>query len=168
MARCAFGLFRCSRFLPFHHRTTGTRDARPRALFVQFCDMDEQLAHRRALRDLDRICDSDRRRAREGISMDFSLTDEQRTLVATVRRFIAVELAPLEDEIERTGVLRPELAKTVHEKAKALGLYAMNIPTELGGGGLSAVDTMLVEEQFGRTSDILVRRAFGNVYEVLL
>lgn len=27
---------------------------------------------------------------------------------------------------------------------------------------------MLVEEQFGRTTDILVRRAFGNVYEVLL
>jgi acyl-CoA dehydrogenase len=27
---------------------------------------------------------------------------------------------------------------------------------------------MLVEEQFGHTTDILVRRAFGNVYEVLL
>ena len=27
---------------------------------------------------------------------------------------------------------------------------------------------MIAEEQFGRTSDILVRRAFGNVYEILL
>jgi acyl-CoA dehydrogenase len=44
----------------------------------------------------------------------------------------------------------------------------MNIPEEYGGGGLSAVDTMLVEEQFGHTKDILVRRAFGNVYESLL
>jgi acyl-CoA dehydrogenase len=44
----------------------------------------------------------------------------------------------------------------------------MNMPEQLGGGGLSAVDTMLVEEQFGHTSDILIRRAFGNVYEVLL
>jgi acyl-CoA dehydrogenase len=44
----------------------------------------------------------------------------------------------------------------------------MNIPTVYGGGGLSAVDTCLVEEQFGHTTDILVRRAFGNVYEVLL
>ena len=34
--------------------------------------------------------------------------------------------------------------------------------------GLSAVDTMLVEEQFGHTTDILIRRAFGNVYESLL
>ena len=44
----------------------------------------------------------------------------------------------------------------------------MNIPAEYGGGGLSAVDTCLAEEQFGHTTDILIRRAFGNVYEVLL
>ena len=100
--------------------------------------------------------------------MDFGLSEEQRMLVDTVRSFIATELQPLEDEIEQTGVLRPELARAVHEKAKALGLYAMNIPTEFGGGGLSAVDHMLAEEQFGRTTDILIRRAFGNVYEMLL
>ncbi|CAM5266973.1 hypothetical protein SGRI78S_00021 [Streptomyces griseus subsp. griseus] len=41
-------------------------------------------------------------------------------------------------------------------------------PEEFGGGGLSALDTMLVEEQFGHAKDILIRRAFGNVYEVLL
>ena len=100
--------------------------------------------------------------------MDFGLSEEQRMLVDTVRSFIAAELHPLEDEIEQTGALRPELARVVHEKAKALGLYAMNIPTEFGGGGLSAVDHMLAEEQFGRTTDILIRRAFGNVYEMLL
>ncbi|MFP1631075.1 acyl-CoA dehydrogenase family protein [Zhengella sp. ZM62] len=100
--------------------------------------------------------------------MDFRFSDEQRMLVETVRGFIAAELAPLEDEIERTGVLRPELAQSIFEKSKALGLYGMNIPQEHGGGGLSALDTMLCEEQFGHTTDILIRRAFGNVYEVLL
>ena len=44
----------------------------------------------------------------------------------------------------------------------------MNMPEELGGGGLSTMDWMLVEEEFGRTTDILVRRAFGNVYDILL
>ena len=44
----------------------------------------------------------------------------------------------------------------------------MNIPERFGGGGLNALDTMLMEEQFGHTTDILIRRAFGNVYEVLL
>jgi len=100
--------------------------------------------------------------------MNFALDDQQRLLIDTVRNFIAKELAPLEDEVEQTGILRPELAKSIHQKSKALGLYAMNIPERFGGGGLSAVDHMLVEEQFGHTTDILIRRAFGNVYEMLL
>jgi acyl-CoA dehydrogenase len=100
--------------------------------------------------------------------VDFSLSDEQRLLIDTVRRFIAEHLTPLEDEVESTGKLDPAVAHTIFERSKALGLYAMNMPVELGGGGLSALDTMLAEEQFGHTTDILVRRAFGNVYEVLL
>lgn len=100
--------------------------------------------------------------------MDFALSSEQKLLVETVRGFIAEHLAPLETELDRTGTLPPEAAASIHVKAKALGLYAMNIPAEFGGGGLAAVDHMLVEEQFGHTSDILIRRAFGNVYEVLL
>jgi acyl-CoA dehydrogenase len=100
--------------------------------------------------------------------MDFKLNDEQKLLVQTVRDFITKELLPLEDEIEETGQLDPSKAKAIFQKSKSLGFYAMNIPEEFGGGGLSAIDTCLVEEQFGRVKDILIRRAFGNVYEVLL
>jgi acyl-CoA dehydrogenase len=100
--------------------------------------------------------------------MDLILSDEQRMLVETARRFVATELLPLEEEVEAKKQLDPAIARSIFEKSRALGLYAMNIPTEYGGGGLSAVDTCLVEEQFGHATDILVRRAFGNVYEVLL
>jgi len=100
--------------------------------------------------------------------MNFDLTPEQRLLIKTVRGFIADNLQPLEDEVERTGVLPSHHARAIFEKSRELGLYATNIPEEFGGGGLSALDTMLVEEQYGRTTDILIRRAFGNVYEVLL
>ncbi len=100
--------------------------------------------------------------------MDFSLNDEQKMMIETVRRFIAEELQPLENEIEETGFLDNAKAKAIHDKAKALGLYGMNMPAELGGGGLSNMDRILCEEQFGHTSDILIRRAFGNVYEPLL
>jgi len=100
--------------------------------------------------------------------MDFALNDEQRLLVETARRFVRTELMPLEGELERTRQLTPEKARDIFQKSKALGLYAVNIPAEYGGGGLSAVDTCLAEEQFGHTTDILIRRAFGNVYEVLL
>lgn len=100
--------------------------------------------------------------------MDFALNEEQKMLVATVRRFIDEELRPLEDEVEQQGFLDPDKARAIHEKSRALGLYATNMPVQFGGGGLGAVDTMLLEEQFGHTTDILIRRAFGNVYEVLL
>ena len=100
--------------------------------------------------------------------MEFSLSEEQRMLIDTVRRFVREELHPLEAEVEANGALAPEKARSIFAKSKALGLYGLNIPAEFGGGGLSAVDTMLCEEQFGHTTDILIRRAFGNVYEALL
>ncbi len=100
--------------------------------------------------------------------MDFGLTEEQRLLVATVRRFIAEQLRPLEDAVECTGTLDVAHAQRIFEASRGLGLYAMNIPEELGGGGLSTLDWMLVEEQFGHTTDVLARRAFGNIYEILL
>ncbi len=100
--------------------------------------------------------------------MNFELSDEQKMLMETVRRFIQDEIHPLEDEVEHTGTLAQDKAQALHAKAKALGLYAMNMPESLGGGGLSNLDRILCEEQFGHTSDILIRRAFGNVYEPLL
>lgn len=100
--------------------------------------------------------------------MNLELSHEQKLLVETVKNFIADELRPLEAIVDESGELSAEEARRIFERSKSLGLYAMNIPEEFGGGGLCALDTMLVEEQFGHTSDILVRRAFGNVYEVLL
>ncbi|WP_399680889.1 acyl-CoA dehydrogenase family protein [Xenophilus sp.] len=100
--------------------------------------------------------------------MDFTLNDEQKMMIDTVRRFIAEELRPLEDRLEADGALARETAQAIHGKALALGLYALNMPAELGGGGLSNLDRILCEEQFGHTSDQLIRRAFGNVYEPLL
>ena len=99
---------------------------------------------------------------------DFSPDETTRLLLDTVRGFVRAELFPLEEEAEREGALAPELAARIFARSRALGLYAMNMPTALGGGGLNAVRICLVEEQFGHTKDILVRRAFGNAYEVLL
>ena len=100
--------------------------------------------------------------------MDFSLNDEQKMMLETVRRFIAEELKPLEDDVEEKGYLDEAIAQSIHRKGKALGMYGLNMPVEFGGGGLSNMDRILCEEQFGHTTDILIRRAFGNVYEPLL
>lgn len=100
--------------------------------------------------------------------MNLALGGEQTLIIKTARDFVSSELIPLEEEVEAKRALEPAIARAIFEKSRALGLYAANVPAEYGGGGLSAVDTCLVEEQFGHTTDILIRRAFGNVYEVLL
>ena len=100
--------------------------------------------------------------------MDFGLTEEQRLLVSTIRAFVRDELKPLEEQVERDGRLDDTIADDIRRRSQALGLYAVNIPAEFGGGGLSVLDWTIAEEQFGWTSDILIRRAFGNVYEILL
>ncbi|ADE39165.1 acyl-CoA dehydrogenase family protein [Candidatus Puniceispirillum marinum] len=100
--------------------------------------------------------------------MQFALDDQQRLLVRTIRDFVKRELMPLEDRVEADGFLADDIAAEIQQKSRDLGLYAVNIPTAYGGGGLSVFDWMLAEEQYGYTSDILIRRAFGNVYEILL
>jgi acyl-CoA dehydrogenase len=84
--------------------------------------------------------------------MDFGLTDEQRSIVEVTRAFVERELYPHEEEVERTGVLRPELATQIRQKALAAGLYAANMPEEVGGAGLDTVTWVLYEKELGRAN----------------
>ena len=84
--------------------------------------------------------------------MDFSLTDEQRLIAATVREFVERELYPHEDEVERLEEVPGEIARAIRKKAIAAGLYAPNMPADLGGGGLDPVSLVLVERELGRAS----------------
>lgn len=84
--------------------------------------------------------------------MHFALTDEQRMIVDTVRRFVTTELDPHADEVEQKDEVPPELARRIREKALDAGLYAANMPVELGGAGLDAVSMTLVERELGATS----------------
>jgi acyl-CoA dehydrogenase len=84
--------------------------------------------------------------------MDFGLDDEQRAIVETVRAFVTKELYPYEDEVDRLGDVPPDLAEEIRTKAIKAGLYAANMPEELGGGGLDGVAITLVERELGRAS----------------
>ena len=84
--------------------------------------------------------------------MDFELTDEHRSIVETVRRFVSRELYPHEDEVERLNEVPPALVRSIRQKALDAGIYAANMPAELGGGGLDAVAMTLVERELGRAS----------------
>lgn len=99
--------------------------------------------------------------------MDFGLTDEQRAVVATTRAFVERELYPHEQEVERSGVLRPELAAQVADRALAAGIYAANMPEEVGGAGLDHVTQVLFEKELGKASYAL-HSCVGRPSNILL
>jgi alkylation response protein AidB-like acyl-CoA dehydrogenase len=84
--------------------------------------------------------------------MDFSLSEEQRAIVETTRSFVENELYPHEQELEETGHLSPELRDELKRKAIAAGLYAANMPAEVGGAGLDTLTWVLYERELGKTS----------------
>jgi acyl-CoA dehydrogenase len=84
--------------------------------------------------------------------VNLELTAEQRLIVDTVRAFVEQELYPHEDVVERLDEVPPELAESIRGKALAAGLYAANMPAELGGGGLDATGVVLAERELGRAS----------------
>jgi len=49
--------------------------------------------------------------------MDFSLTDEQQMIIATLKAFVEQELYPHEAEVEKTNTIRPELYADIKQKA---------------------------------------------------
>lgn len=84
--------------------------------------------------------------------MEFALTDEQQMIIDVTRAFVDAELVPHEAEVEQTGQVRPDLATDIRRKALDAGIYAANMPADLGGGGLGNLDVALMERELGRTS----------------
>ncbi len=84
--------------------------------------------------------------------MDFALSPEQRSVVETVKKFVERELMPFEDEVERLDDVPEELAASIRAKALQTGIYAANMPTQIGGGGLDAVTLTLAERELGCTA----------------
>ena len=100
--------------------------------------------------------------------MDFGLSEEQRLIVDTTRAFVENELYPHEAEVERTGVLRKELADELKQKAIEAGLYAANMPAEVGGAGLDTVTWLLYEKELGRANYALHWTCVGRPSNILL
>lgn len=100
--------------------------------------------------------------------MDFALTDEQRMIVETTRAFVENELYPHEAEIERTGHLPMELIKELQGKAMTAGLYAANMPEEVGGAGLDTLTWLMYEKELGRANYALHWTCVARPSNILL
>jgi acyl-CoA dehydrogenase len=100
--------------------------------------------------------------------MDFSLSEEQQLIVSSTRDFVQNELYPHEKEVEETGVLREDLHRELKAKAIDAGLYAANMPAEVGGAGLDTVAWVLYEKELGKTNYALHYSCVGRPSNILL
>ena len=100
--------------------------------------------------------------------MDFGLTQEQQMIVDTTRAFVENELYPHEAAVERTGHLPLEVIREVQAKAIAAGLYAANMPTEVGGAGLDTLSWLLYEKELGRANYALHWTCVARPSNILL
>jgi alkylation response protein AidB-like acyl-CoA dehydrogenase len=90
--------------------------------------------------------------------MDFSISDEQRAFVDTVRRacqkdFKARAIKYLD------GTWPAENMKSLAQ----LGVLGMAVPQEYGGSGLGILDTVLVLEEIGKVCYVTAMAALGEV-----
>jgi acyl-CoA dehydrogenase len=88
--------------------------------------------------------------------MFLRLTDEQRMVQKTIRKFVERELMPLENEVlrnEREGrpSLPPEKLKELQLKAKEAGFWGINTPAEYGGADLGNVMMAIVIMEVSKT-----------------
>jgi len=100
--------------------------------------------------------------------MDFGLSQEQQMIVDTTRSFVERELFPHEAEVERTGHLRMELVREIQAKAIEAGLYAANMPEDVGGAGLDTQTWLLYEKELGKANYALHWTCVARPSNILL
>ena len=79
--------------------------------------------------------------------MDFSLTEEQRILKDTVRKFLEKEIGPLVEPYERE---RKPLTKDIVKKLEPFGYTQALIPEHMGGLGLDFISYYILVEELAR------------------
>ena len=85
----------------------------------------------------------------------YSLSEQDLQIQARARQF-ADELIPLEAEVELAdGDISPELEAKHQARAIELGLFAANMPADVGGGGCTSLQQVLIQEQVGRVTNAL-------------
>ncbi|HYI48381.1 MAG TPA: acyl-CoA dehydrogenase family protein [Allosphingosinicella sp.] len=78
-------------------------------------------------------------------------------LIATIRRFVAERLRPLEEKVADEDEVPAEIVREMRE----MGLFGLSIPQEHGGLGLTMGEEVRVALEFGRTTPAF-RSVFGT------
>lgn len=102
--------------------------------------------------------------------MDFGLSEEQRMILDTVREFVRRELSPLLPEVQRAEIRGERFpdrstARTLHDRAKAAGLWGLMTPEEYGGANLGMLMTSMITIETARS---LVNFNYGGSADNIL
>jgi acyl-CoA dehydrogenase len=85
----------------------------------------------------------------------YGLTEDDLDIQKRARMF-ADEVIPYEEQAELAGGELPADLATAHAtRARELGICATNMPKDLGGGGRTTLQQVLVQEQVGRVTNAL-------------
>ena len=90
--------------------------------------------------------------------LDFSLSDEQKALVETARRFTREHIIPIAAECDREARFPQEIFQTAH----TLGLVNATVPPEYGGSGLGELENALMAEQLAYGCTGIQTSLLGN------
>ncbi len=84
--------------------------------------------------------------------MDFTISDRVQDIARRVRQFIDSEVIPLEAySPNHEDGITPDMLTSLRAKAKSAGLWAPQLPVELGGLGLNLMEIIPVFEAAGRS-----------------
>ena len=78
--------------------------------------------------------------------MSYLISEEAKDLLLDVRNFCEKEVVEVCKEADKTG----EWPEDLYEKAKEQGYFALEVPEELGGPGLSRVDVAALFEEMAK------------------
>ena len=80
--------------------------------------------------------------------MDFELSEQQRLIQDTARRFAAEQIAPTLEQEEAKHEFRADRVAKMGE----LGMFSCALPEELGGSGMGYMESVLMAEQIAKIS----------------
>lgn len=92
--------------------------------------------------------------------MDFSLSDDQRLLQETARRFAQKELPALARELEQRD---ESVGEDWMRRYADMGFFGINVPEQYGGQGMGHLEAVLVLEELAKLSSAVAMPVFeGN------
>ena len=84
--------------------------------------------------------------------MDYGIPEDYAQLARLTEEFVMAELRPYEEQVEREDHVPDDLRRRLRKKAVEVGLFAFNMPEDVGGPGLPYLAQVLVREQLGKVS----------------